>query len=383
MIAGAQLGVALQWAGLPVDAQRAWLAAAECRSRTTRTSSACRRGRSSGPGDLKRRARTRVCRCREGAGGRRRVCAARRAHVPGDQRDPPRPAARGQGSASALEQAAGTEATGMRLEALGVRAWVEALLGNVEACRASWRGGRRSRRDLGVTIWGGMAAGLLDLSLGRYDDAVQQLEAKRTGGVPRRGCSFAAAVPGCAGRSVRQVGSCRSGCGARCGRGVRRGNRDDAATFRGRRTPDARTDDERSGRRSRPRSTSTGAGATSSRRHERGSSTARRFGGERQRVAAQEQLAAASLRLRRRRSAGLGTPGEGRAPRRRRAPSSRCVEHAADAAGGARRRARRRGAVEQGDRSAPRREHEDGRGPSPQHLREARSDVPHAGRASP
>ena len=29
-----------------------------------------------------------------------------------------------------------------------------------------------------------MAAGLLDLSLGRYDDAVQQLEAKRTGGSP-------------------------------------------------------------------------------------------------------------------------------------------------------------------------------------------------------
>ena len=29
VIAGAQLGVALQWAGLPVDAQRAWLAAAE------------------------------------------------------------------------------------------------------------------------------------------------------------------------------------------------------------------------------------------------------------------------------------------------------------------------------------------------------------------
>ena len=33
-------------------------------------------------------------------------------------------------------------------------------------------------------MWGGMAAGLLDLSLGRYDDAVQQLEAKRAGGSP-------------------------------------------------------------------------------------------------------------------------------------------------------------------------------------------------------
>ena len=42
-------------------------------------------------------------------------------------------------SSIALEQAAGTEATGMRLEALGVRAWVEALLGNVEACRACAR----------------------------------------------------------------------------------------------------------------------------------------------------------------------------------------------------------------------------------------------------
>ena len=74
----------------------------------------------------------------------------------------------------------------MRLEALGVCAWVEALLGNVEACRGCCAAAGAVVEALGVTLTGGMAAGLLALSLGRYDDAVHELEAKLADASPSR-----------------------------------------------------------------------------------------------------------------------------------------------------------------------------------------------------
>ena len=184
VIAAARLGDALQWAGLPVDAQRAWLAAAELPVSNDPHLLGVQAGAVLRAGNLK------VAR-------ERAYAAAARARAAGDEfalRDALTYQAiseihlgllhEARSSSLALEQAAGIEATGMRLEALGVRAWVEALLGNVEACRALCAEAGGHAETLGVTIWGGMAAGLLDLSLGRYDDAVQQLEAKRTGGSP-------------------------------------------------------------------------------------------------------------------------------------------------------------------------------------------------------
>ena len=182
VIVRARLGDALQWSGLPVDAQRAWLAAAELPA-------------SNDPHLLCVQAAAVLRAGNLGVARERAYAAAARARTAGDDfalRDALTFQAiseihlgllrEARSSSLALEQAAGHEATGKRLEALGVRAWVEALLGNVEACRGVCTGAHGLAETLGVTLSGGMAAGLLELSLGRYDDAVQELEAKLAGG---------------------------------------------------------------------------------------------------------------------------------------------------------------------------------------------------------
>ena len=80
--------------------------------------------------------------------------------------------------------AAGAFPSGERLEAIGVRAWVEALLGDLDACERYFAAADALSDVLGVTSSGGMAAGLVALSVGRYDDAVREFDAKRAGGAP-------------------------------------------------------------------------------------------------------------------------------------------------------------------------------------------------------
>ena len=180
----ARLGDALQWNGLNVEAQREWLAAAGVPAATdpqllrTQAAAALRAGH--------------LSQARE-----RAYSAAARARAAGDRfslRDALTFQAiseihlgllrEARASAVEIESAAGAATTGERLEALGVRAWVEALLGNVDACRARLEAAERLAESLGVTLAGGMAAGLLGLSLGRYDEAVRDLEAKLGSGPP-------------------------------------------------------------------------------------------------------------------------------------------------------------------------------------------------------
>jgi DNA-binding CsgD family transcriptional regulator len=89
-------------------------------------------------------------------------------------------------SAAMIEDAASGSGltTGERFEAIGVRAWVEALLGDVAACRERFSVAQRLASELGVTSPGGMAAGLLALSCGRFDEAARFLESKLQGRLP-------------------------------------------------------------------------------------------------------------------------------------------------------------------------------------------------------
>jgi DNA-binding CsgD family transcriptional regulator len=81
-------------------------------------------------------------------------------------------------SATALTAAAGATANGDRLEALGLHAWVDALLHDDDVCRSRIAAAEATAAELGVTPSAGMAAGLLALRAGRYEEAVASLEAK-------------------------------------------------------------------------------------------------------------------------------------------------------------------------------------------------------------
>lgn len=87
-------------------------------------------------------------------------------------------------SARELEAAAGPAITGDRLEALGLLAWVEALTGDEASCRTRIAAVEAGAAALGFTPSSGMAAGLLALALGRYDEAVTHLERKLSGSSP-------------------------------------------------------------------------------------------------------------------------------------------------------------------------------------------------------
>jgi ATP/maltotriose-dependent transcriptional regulator MalT len=71
-------------------------------------------------------------------------------------------------------------ATAMTLDVLGMIAWVTALLGDVERCRATLDAVASSPVAGRRTAPGGFAAGYLALGLGRYEDAATAFESKRT-----------------------------------------------------------------------------------------------------------------------------------------------------------------------------------------------------------
>jgi DNA-binding CsgD family transcriptional regulator len=74
--------------------------------------------------------------------------------------------------------------SGDRAEALGLLAWVEALLGDESSCRSRIAATHVGAAELGFTLSAGMAAGLLALSRGHYDEAADQLEQKLSGNSP-------------------------------------------------------------------------------------------------------------------------------------------------------------------------------------------------------
>ena len=183
IIIRARLGDALQWNGRNREAMEEWLAAGRIRGSTDPTV------RCAQAAALLRAGRLVAAR-------ERAYAAAARARRAGD-RFALRDAVTYQtiseihlgllrearASAALLEDAASAgPTTGERLEALGVRAWVEALLGDEAACRERVRAADRLANELGVTLSGAMAAGLLALSHGRFEEATTQLENKLDGG---------------------------------------------------------------------------------------------------------------------------------------------------------------------------------------------------------
>ena len=178
LIVHSRLGDALQWNGRYTDAQREWLRAAAARTApepkllVTRTDVLLRAGE--------------LVAARESA-----YAAAARAREAGDA-ESLRDALTYQvtaeihlgllreadASAAELTSAAGGTANGDRLEALGLHAWVDALLHDEDLCRSRVVAAEATAADLGVTPSAGMARGLLALRAGRYDEAAASLEAK-------------------------------------------------------------------------------------------------------------------------------------------------------------------------------------------------------------
>jgi DNA-binding CsgD family transcriptional regulator len=185
LVVHGRLGEALQWNGRYADARRAWLKAAATpppkeprllcvraavllrtddlvRARETAYAAAAR-ARAAGDGASIRDALTYQAHAEIHLG------LLREAH----------------GSAKRLDAAAGPEMSLDRMESIGILAWIEALLGDEPACRARLDEAAAAAEELGLTLHGGMAAGLLELSLGHFDAAVEHLEAKLAGHSPR------------------------------------------------------------------------------------------------------------------------------------------------------------------------------------------------------
>ncbi len=184
LVVGARLGDALQWNGHYAEAQREWLGAAAAKTAPTADLLCQRAAALLRAGELTR--------ARETA-----YAATARAHEAGERsllRDALTFQAiseihlgllpEAMASARDFEAAVGAAMSGDRLEALGLCAWVDALTGDERSCRARISEATAGSAELGFTMSGGMAAGLLYLSLGRYQEAVDQLEEKLAGSSP-------------------------------------------------------------------------------------------------------------------------------------------------------------------------------------------------------
>jgi len=184
LVVHARLGDALQWNGRYADARRSWIEAAATPTPTDPHLLCTRAAALVRADDL---ARAREC----------AYTAAARAQAAGDRasiRDALTFEAHAEihlgllreahASAKRLEAAAGVGMSGDRLEAIGILAWIEALLGEERSCRIRFAEAAAGAAELGLTSSGSMAAGLLELALGRYDAAVDHLEAKLAGSSP-------------------------------------------------------------------------------------------------------------------------------------------------------------------------------------------------------
>ena len=187
MIARARLGDALHWAGRSGVARSDGLRAAaiptapEPRLLCTRTNALLRAGDLTGARESAYAAAARARDAGDGAKLRDALTfqvmseiqlgLLREAHA----------------SAKDVEAAAGPAMSGDRVEALGLLAWVEALLGDEASCRSRIAGALAGAADLGFTPWAGLAAGQLALAGGRYDEAVEHLEERLSGTSPLAG----------------------------------------------------------------------------------------------------------------------------------------------------------------------------------------------------
>jgi DNA-binding CsgD family transcriptional regulator len=184
LVVRGRLGDALQWNGRYAEARRQWLKAAAAATPTD-------------PGLLCTRADA-LIRAGDLAAGRESAYgAATRARERGDTlalyqaltfqaiaeihlgllRE-------ARASARQVEAAAGAPPGGDRLDALGLLAWIEALVGDEQACRDHLAAAEALAARLPFRLSGGFAAGLLELTLGRYDQAVAHLRAKLDGRPP-------------------------------------------------------------------------------------------------------------------------------------------------------------------------------------------------------
>ena len=178
LIVHARLGDALQWNGRYADARREWLRAATASTSTEPQLLCARADALLRAGELttaRESAYMAAVRAREASD---RVAlrdalvyqATTEIHL-GLLREAHR-------SSRELEAAAGPAMSGDRVEALSFLAWVEALLGDENAFQARIAAIDAIAVELGFTVSGRMAAGLLAVSRGRYDDAVSDLEGK-------------------------------------------------------------------------------------------------------------------------------------------------------------------------------------------------------------
>ena len=87
-------------------------------------------------------------------------------------------------SAAALEAAVLQVGGADHADALGLRAWIDALLHDEATCRRRIAAAMAAVAELRITAPQGMAQGLLTLRLGLYDEAVSWLEAKLVGSSP-------------------------------------------------------------------------------------------------------------------------------------------------------------------------------------------------------
>ena len=178
LVVHSRLGDALQWTGRYREAQREWLQAAAAKTPAEpqlllmRTNALLRSGE--------------LVTARESA-----YASAARAREAGD-RDALRDALTFQtmaeihlgllreadASASEVEAAVGSVASADRVEALGLHAWVDALLHDEATCRTRIAAALAGAEEAGFTPSQSMAGGLLALRVGRYDEAVAHLEAK-------------------------------------------------------------------------------------------------------------------------------------------------------------------------------------------------------------
>ena len=178
LITQSRLGDALQWDGRYAEARREWLRAAaiptapEPRLLCTRASALLRAGDLMGARESAYAAAARARDAGDGAMLRDALTfqvmseihlgLLREAHA----------------SAKDVEAAAGATSSVDRVEALGLLAWVEALLGDEASCRSRIEAAMAGAADLEFTPQAGLAAGLLALSAGRYDEAVEHFETR-------------------------------------------------------------------------------------------------------------------------------------------------------------------------------------------------------------
>jgi DNA-binding CsgD family transcriptional regulator len=178
LVVHSRLGDALQWNGRYMDAQREWLAAAGARTApepdllVLRTDVLLRAGELVTAHEAAYKAAARAREAGDAGSLRDALTYQVTAEIHlGLLRE-------ADASATALTAAAGAAVNGDRLEALGLHAWVDVLLHDDQSCRSRIAAAEATAAELGVTLSGGMASGLLALRAGLYEEAVASLEAK-------------------------------------------------------------------------------------------------------------------------------------------------------------------------------------------------------------